>query len=135
MVPVNLYGHPVRVPELRAHRGQHGLFWIEDLPVAWSPISRRDDRRDRRRGSVFVLSLQDLTVLGDGGMVTTNRDDLATAIRQLRDHGRSDKYTHEVVGYNMRFNEIQAAVGRIQLAELPGFRKGAGRARGVTPRP
>jgi len=122
MVPVNLYGHPVRVPEIRRIAEKHHLFWIEDS--CQSHGARFRGERIGALGDAGAYSFypsKNLTVFGDGGMVTTNRDDVAAAVRRLRDHGRSDKYTHEIVGYNMRFNEIQAAVGRIQLAQLPGY--------------
>jgi dTDP-4-amino-4,6-dideoxygalactose transaminase len=122
MIPVNLYGHPVRVPELRKIAERHRLFWIEDS--CQSHLARFRGVTIGSIGDAGAFSFypsKNLTVFGDGGMVTTNRDDLAGAVRRLRDHGRSDKYTHEIVGYNMRFNEIQAAVGRIQLAELPVY--------------
>ena len=51
----------------------------------------------------------------------TNDDRIALTCRMLRDHGRKEKYEHELVGYNLRFNEIQAAVGRLQLKRLDGF--------------
>ena len=122
MVPVNLYGHPVRVPELRRIAQKHRLFWIEDSCQSHGARFRGETiGAIGDAGAYSFYPSKNLTVLGDGGMVTTNRDDLAAAVRRLRDHGRSDKYTHEVVGYNMRFNEIQAAVGRIQLGELPGY--------------
>jgi perosamine synthetase len=122
MVPVNLYGHPVRVPELRRIAEKRHLFWIEDSCQSHGARFRGEAIGALGdAGAYSFYPSKNLTVFGDGGMVTTNRDDLAAAVRRLRDHGRSDKYTHEVVGYNMRFNEIQAAVGRIQLAELPGY--------------
>ncbi|MCI0526636.1 MAG: DegT/DnrJ/EryC1/StrS family aminotransferase, partial [Nitrospira sp.] len=64
---------------------------------------------------------KNLTVYGDGGMITTPDPALAEKVRLLRDHGRVGKYQHTVLGYNLRFNEIQAAVGRIQLQKLEGF--------------
>lgn len=122
MIPVNLYGHPVNVPEMRRIAEQHKLFWIEDCCQAHA--AKFDGRAVGSFGDAGAFSFypsKNLTVLGDGGMVTTNREDLDGALRQLRDHGRSDKYHHEVVGYNMRFNEIQAAVGRIQLRNLDAY--------------
>lgn len=122
MIPVNLYGHPVDVASLGRIAEKHGLFWIEDS--CQSHGARVGGRTIGSFGDAGAFSFypsKNLTVFGDGGMVTTSRDDIAGKIRRLRDHGRSDKYTHEVVGYNMRFNEIQAAVGRIQLRELPRY--------------
>ncbi len=119
MIPVNLYGHPVDVAAMRRIADKHHLFWIED--TCQSHGAKAAGRTIGSFGDAGAFSFypsKNLTVFGDGGMVTTDRDDLARKIRQLRDHGRSDKHTHEVVGYNMRFNEIQAAVGRIQLRHL-----------------
>ena len=56
--------------------------------------------------------------MGDGGCITTNDSALAGKLRMLRDHGRSSKYVHDFVGYNFRFNEIQAAIGRVELRNL-----------------
>lgn len=122
MIPVNLYGHPVDVAGVRRVADARGLFWIEDTCQSHGArVGRKTIGSFGDAGAFSFYPSKNLTVLGDGGMVTTDRDDLAAKIRRLRDHGRSDKYTHEVVGYNMRFNEIQAAVGRIQLRELPGY--------------
>jgi dTDP-4-amino-4,6-dideoxygalactose transaminase len=64
---------------------------------------------------------KNLTVLGDGGILVTSDDEMAKTCRMLRDHGRREKYEHELVGYNLRFNEIQGAVGRLQLRRLDWF--------------
>ncbi len=61
---------------------------------------------------------KNLTVFGDGGILVTNEEHLANQCRMFRDHGRKEKYEHELVGYNLRFNEIQAVVGRLQLQKL-----------------
>ena len=61
---------------------------------------------------------KNLTVYGDGGAIATVSDEVAAKVRMLRNHGRKDKYLHEKVGFNLRFNEIQAAVGREQLKVL-----------------
>ena len=56
--------------------------------------------------------------MGDGGCITTNDATLADKLRMLRNHGRKSKYIHELVGYNLRFNEIQAAIGRVELRSI-----------------
>ena len=70
-----------------------------------------------------VFTLQNLTVGGDGGIVTTNNTGLADIIRIYRDHGRKTKYEHTHVGYNYRFNEIQAAIGLNQIALIKNLQK------------
>src|SRR5205807_8550219 len=61
---------------------------------------------------------KNLNVMGDGGCITTNDSARAAKLRMLRNHGESAKYVHEFVGYNFRFNEIQAAIGRVELRNL-----------------
>jgi perosamine synthetase len=56
---------------------------------------------------------------GEGGMITTDDDDLAAKARQVVNHGRTETYEHEFVGYNYRMTNIQAAIGRDQLERLP----------------
>lgn len=64
-----------------------------------------------------------MTVCGDGGIVTTNNKEIAEKMRMLRDHGRQEKYVHKIIGYNLRFNEIQAAIGIKQLKKLSSWNK------------
>ena len=71
---------------------------------------------------------KNLTVYGDGGAIATQDDEIARLVTMLRNHGRKDKYLHEKVGYNLRFNEIQAAVGREQLKVLDDLNAGRRRA-------
>src|SRR4029079_9581716 len=63
-----------------------------------------------------------------GGAIATSSDQIANTVRMLRNHGRQDKYLHEKVGFNLRFNEIQAAVGREQLKVLDELHGGRRRA-------
>jgi dTDP-4-amino-4,6-dideoxygalactose transaminase len=69
-------------------------------------------------------------VYGDGGAVLTNDEAVATSITMLRNHGRKDKYLHEKIGFNLRFNEINAAIGREQLKVLDELNAGRRRAAG-----
>ena len=69
-------------------------------------------------GAFSFYPSKNLIVLGDGGCIATNDGPIAEKIRMLRNHGRKSKYTHELVGHNLRFNEIQAAVGRVALRHL-----------------
>jgi dTDP-4-amino-4,6-dideoxygalactose transaminase len=72
-------------------------------------------------GAFSFFPSKNLTVLGDGGCITTNKIDYADRLRMLRNHGRQGKYDHEFTGYNVRFNEINAAIGRVMLKHLDGF--------------
>jgi dTDP-4-amino-4,6-dideoxygalactose transaminase len=69
-------------------------------------------------GAFSFFPSQNLTVLGDGGCLVTNDSGLADKLRMLRDHGRKDKYLHEFAGFDLRFSEIHAAIGRAMLSQL-----------------
>lgn len=122
IMPVHLYGHPADMDSIFDLANRYGLFILEDCCQAHGA-----KYRDKRVGSIGVAGCfsfypsKNLTVFGDGGMITTSDDLLANTCRMLRDHGRKEKYDHEIIGYNMRFNEIQGAVGRIQLKKLDSF--------------
>jgi dTDP-4-amino-4,6-dideoxygalactose transaminase len=122
MVPVHLYGGAADLPALLALASSHNIWIVEDSCQAHG--ARAGDRRVGSIGRAGCFSFypsKNLTVFGDGGMVTTDEDEVDRKVRLLRDHGRSDKYTHVAVGFNLRFNEVQAAVGRKQLALLETF--------------
>jgi dTDP-4-amino-4,6-dideoxygalactose transaminase len=72
-------------------------------------------------GAYSFFPSKNLTVLGDGGCLTLNDAALAEQVRMFRNHGRKDKYTHEFTGFNVRFNEIQGAIGRVMLKNLDRF--------------
>jgi dTDP-4-amino-4,6-dideoxygalactose transaminase len=122
LVPVHLYGGAADLERLQHLAGHKNLWLLEDCAQ-----SHGATHRDRMTGSIgragafsFYPS-KNLTVFGDGGMVATNDAELARGVRLLRDHGRTDKYTHVAIGFNLRFNEVQAAVGRLQLADLETY--------------
>jgi dTDP-4-amino-4,6-dideoxygalactose transaminase len=56
---------------------------------------------------------------GEGGMITTDDPDLAERMRMLREHGMRVRYVHEMLGYNLRMTDLQAAIGLVQLKNLP----------------
>jgi dTDP-4-amino-4,6-dideoxygalactose transaminase len=122
IVPVHLYGGAADLDGLSALARERGLWIVEDCCQAHGALYG-----SRKVGSIFKAGAfsfypsKNLTVFGDGGMVTTDDPAIAARVRLLRDHGRSDKYTHVAVGYNMRFNDVQAAVGRAQLSLLEDF--------------
>jgi dTDP-4-amino-4,6-dideoxygalactose transaminase len=122
IVPVHLWGGVADLDALGALARERGLWLLEDACQAHG--ARWGERMAGSIGRAGCFSFypsKNVTVFGDGGMVVTDEDALAARIRSLRDHGRSDKYTHEEVGFNFRFNELQAAVGRRQLALLDSF--------------
>ena len=122
IVPVHLYGGAADLDGLGALARDRGLWIIEDCCQAHGALhGARKVGSIGRAGCFSFYPSKNLTVFGDGGMVTTDDPRIADRVRLLRDHGRNDKSTHVEVGYNLRFNDMQAAVGRLQLALLEDF--------------
>jgi len=118
-VPVHLYGHPADLDGLRRLCAERSLWLLEDC--AQSHGAAWQGRKVGTFGRAGVFSFypsKNLTVMGDGGLLVTDDDDVAARCRRLRDHGRVNKDVHAEVGFNLRFNDIQAAVGRVLLRRL-----------------
>src|SRR3954468_22684579 len=129
ILPVHLYGRPANIGAFQKLAKDHGLWIIEDCAQ-----SHGAKWRGKRAGSFtehaafsFYPS-KNLTCYGDGGAIATSDPEIARKVTMLRNHGRKDKYLHEKVGFNLRFNEIQAAVGREQLKVLDDLNAGRRRA-------
>jgi dTDP-4-amino-4,6-dideoxygalactose transaminase len=119
IMPVHLYGRPADIDAFGAMARGKGLWLIEDCAQSHGAMWRgkRVGSYGQHAGFSFYPS-KNLTVYGDGGAVSTCDPAIAARVAILRNHGRKDKYHHDEVGYNLRFNEIQAAVGREQLKVL-----------------
>jgi len=119
ILPVHLYGRPANMDGVQKLAADHGLWVVEDC--AQSHGARWQGKKLGSIGTHAAFSFypsKNLTVYGDGGAIATNDASVARRIEMLRNHGRRDKYVHDEVGFNLRFNEIQAAVGREQLKVL-----------------
>jgi dTDP-4-amino-4,6-dideoxygalactose transaminase len=119
LMPVHLYGQTVDLDAFRELADRRKLLFIEDAAQAHGA-----EWRGRRAGSVGDAATfsffpgKNLGALGDAGGVTTNDDALAERVRKLRDHGREDKYRHDVVGTNARLDTLQAALLHAKLRHL-----------------
>jgi dTDP-4-amino-4,6-dideoxygalactose transaminase len=119
VLPVHLYGQPFDLAGVIEMASRFGLWMLEDCCQAHG--ATWDDRRVGsfgRAGAFSFYPSKNLTVMGDGGAVVTNDDELAARCRRLRDHGRLNKDVHAEVGFNLRFNELQASIGRVLLRRL-----------------
>lgn len=125
ILPVHIYGLPVDMERIKAIAAAHKLWIIEDCAQAQGAKYKgaRVGSMTMAAGFSFFPS-KNLSVFGDGGAMTTNDDELANLVRKLRNHGKRDKFTNDMVGFNLRFNDINAAIGRIQLRELDRLNQG-----------
>jgi dTDP-4-amino-4,6-dideoxygalactose transaminase len=122
IIPVHLFGQSAEMEPLLALAKKRGLAVIEDAAQAFG--ARHHGRPCGTMGDVGAFSFfpsKNLGGFGDGGLVTTNRDDLAEKIRLLRTHGAKPKYYHRVVGGNFRLDALQCALLRVKLPHLPTY--------------
>lgn len=116
---VHLYGQPADMDSVNALAQKRGLKVIEDCAQAHGACYK--GRRTGGLGDAAGFSFypgKNLGAIGDGGAVTTNDTKLAERIRGLRNYGSRIKYHNEVVGYNSRLDELQAALLRVKLTRL-----------------
>lgn len=119
VIPVHLYGNAVDMDGLRELASRRGLKILEDVAQAMG--GEYQGRKVGTIGDVGAFSFfpsKNLGAFGDGGLITTNDDSLAENCRKLRTHGSIKKYYNEMIGYNSRLDELQAAFLRVKLKYL-----------------
>lgn len=127
ILPVHMFGQPADMQELEEIAEDNKIALIEDAAQAHGA-----EYKGRKVGGIGLMGCfsfhptKNMTS-GEGGMITTNNEEVARKARLLRDHGQADKYRHTVLGYNYRMTEMSAAVGLVQLKKLDKFN---GRRRG-----
>jgi len=120
IIPVHLYGLMADMDEIIAIAKKNNLYVIEDAAQAIG--AEYKGHKAGSLGDIGCLSFfptKNLGAYGDGGMVTTNDDNLAERLQMLRVHGAKPKYYHQLVGINSRLDAIQAAILRVKLKYLP----------------
>lgn len=120
IIPVHLYGQACdmdsiiavadkskRIAVIEDNAQAHGAYWNGRPTGSWGAIN-----------ATSFYPGKNLGALGDAGAITTNSEDLANVASKLRNYGSSRKYTHDLVGYNMRLDECQAIFLSIKLRHL-----------------
>ncbi len=119
LIPVHLYGHPVDMDPILELARQHGLWVLEDASHAHGATYK--GRKTGALGDIAAFSFypgKNLGAYGDGGAITTSDPDLDQKVRVLRYVGQRVKFVHEVIGFQERLDEIQAAILRVKLKRL-----------------
>lgn len=119
ILPVHLYGQPADMESIMAIAERHRLFVVEDSCQAHGALHR--GRKVGGIGHVGCFSFyptKNLGACGDGGMATTDDEEIANRLRLLRNYGQPRKYHHVLVGINSRLDEMQAAILRVKLRYL-----------------
>jgi dTDP-4-amino-4,6-dideoxygalactose transaminase len=138
IMPVHLFGKPAQMTKIMAVAKKHNLKMIEDCAQSIGAAyfgncddcngrcdsTLRDDITGKMTGNIGDIGCfsfyptKNLGAYGDGGMLTTNDDEIARLAKMLRNHGSEKRYHNEMLGYNSRLDEFQAAILRVKLPHL-----------------
>jgi dTDP-4-amino-4,6-dideoxygalactose transaminase len=124
LLPVHLFGQCCPMTPFLTLAQKHDLHIVEDVAQAFGARALMTDGTSKSAGTVGELGCysffpsKNLGGAGDGGLVATNRPELAEKVRTLRVHGASLKYHHQMIGLNSRLDAIQAAVLSVKLRHL-----------------
>jgi dTDP-4-amino-4,6-dideoxygalactose transaminase len=122
IMPVHLYGHPADMKPLCELAEEHDLQIIEDACQAHGAEYHGKKVGSFKVGCFSFYPTKNMTT-GEGGIITTDDEEIAERARVIRNHGSNRRYYHDVLGYNLRMTNISAAVGLEQLKKLPDFNK------------
>ncbi|NJL83669.1 MAG: DegT/DnrJ/EryC1/StrS family aminotransferase [Chloroflexaceae bacterium] len=124
ILPVHLFGQPADMGTLGEIAAHNSLYVIEDCAQATGASwQNRKVGSFGQAGCFSFFPTKNLGGCGDGGAVTTNDADLAAAIRQLKNHGSSQRYRHEATGINSRLDGLQAAILSVKLPYLDDWNR------------
>ncbi len=122
VMPVHLFGQPADMTAIAAICEAHQLKLIEDCCQSFGATINGQQTGSIGHASGFsFFPSKNLGAFGDGGLVTTQCDETAAKIRQLRNHGSDVRYYHDVIGYNSRLDDIQAVVLRAKLKHIDKY--------------
>jgi dTDP-4-amino-4,6-dideoxygalactose transaminase len=119
IIPVHLFGNPADMTAINAIAEKYDLAVVEDAAQAFG--AQHNGQRVGSMGNTGCFSFYPTKVLGcygDGGLLTTDSDEIAEAVRKLRNHGAAAAFQHDEVGMNSRLDEVQAALLRLKLKNL-----------------
>lgn len=122
IIPIHLYGNPADMERINEIAEKRNIAVIEDACQAHGATHK--GKKAGNLGTVGCFSFystKNITVGGDGGMITTNEEKIANRISKMRNCGRISQYEHDEFGYTARLNSVNAAIGRVQLKRLDGW--------------
>lgn len=125
IIPVHLFGRPADLDAIMEVADRNDLQVLEDVAQAFG--GTHGGRRLGTVGSIGAFSFfpsKNLGAYGDGGLIVTDDERRSETARMLRAHGGKDKYSNEIIGYNSRLDELQAAILRVKLRVLESFNEG-----------
>jgi perosamine synthetase len=121
VVPVDLYGFSADAKPIKDIASEHHLAVVEDAAQAHGATYAGKPAGVFSNVACWSLYASKNITTGEGGVVTTDSDEVAETLRLIRTHGEKAKYASIMLGHNYRMAEIQAAIGLVQLEKLPAF--------------
>ena len=121
ILPVDLYGYSADMKPLREIADKHDLALVEDAAQAHGLTYMGKPAGAFADAACWSMYASKNIMTGEGGVVTTNNDELDETLRMIRTHGEKAKYASLILGTNYRMSEIQAAIGNVQLTRLADF--------------
>lgn len=121
LLPIHLFGQSANMDALNEIAQDNKITLLEDAAQAHGAEYRRQKVGSIGDMACFSFYATKNMTTGEGGIITTNDDNLANKARLLVNHGQSQKYCHDVLGYNYRMTELCAAIGSVQLKKLDQF--------------
>lgn len=129
ILPVHIFGQPADMSAIMTIAEKNNLKVIEDCAQSFgAEVDGKMTGGIGIAGCHSFFPSKNLGCYGDGGMVTTNDDDIAATLKQLRNHGSSVRYHHDIIGYNSRLDEIQAVVLRAKIKHIAEYNQNRRRA-------
>ena len=119
IIPVHIYGNPCNFDSVKSFAEEQKIPIIEDACQAHG--AEYKGKKVGSLGDVGCFSFyptKNMTVGGDGGMTTTDNEEIVLKIKSIRDNGRKTKNEFDKLGFTMRLNTVNAAIGRVQLQHL-----------------
>jgi dTDP-4-amino-4,6-dideoxygalactose transaminase len=120
IMPVHLYGYVCDMDALQAIADRHNLVIIEDACQAVGATYKAKAAGSFGTGCFSLYATKNI-MAGEGGMITTNDDQLARRCKMIRNHGMERRYYHDMLGYNFRMTDLHAAIGLAQVDRLQDF--------------
>jgi len=120
ILPVHLYGYVCDMDAIMKIAEKHDLAVIEDACQAIGASQKGKRAGSFGTGTCSLYATKNV-MSGEGGMVTTNDDDVAEYCRMVRSHGMKVRYYHDMLGYNYRMSDLHAAIGLAQMDRLDAF--------------
>lgn len=121
VLAVHMYGNPAHIKELREIAEDHNIPLIFDAAHAFGSEYFEKKLGNFGNAEVFSLSPTKLLTSVEGGIITTNNDELAKKLRVMRNYGMFPDYTSKWPGLNARMSEVHAAVGLVQMKDMDTF--------------